>query len=97
MPSDLPRVPLRIDEDSKLKLEYIAFKNGRSLNRETKQLIMRYIDQFEKSHGKINLDAYCDYLQRRIVAENSNCFMRERCKCNDCRQRGGSHMYLRNR
>lgn len=97
MPSDLPRVPLRIEEDLKLKFEYIAFKNGRSMNKETRQLLLRHIEAFEKRFGEIKFEHYCDYLDRPVVAENGNCFLRGRCKCDTCQQRGGPNNYLRER
>lgn len=38
------------------KLNYIANYNGRSSNKELEQLVIKYIKDFEKEHGSINLD-----------------------------------------
>ena len=36
------------------KLKYIANENGRSTNREIEQLIIRYINDYEKNYGEID-------------------------------------------
>lgn len=97
MPSNLPRIPLRIEAELKMKLEYIAFKNSRSMNKETRQLLSRHVEQFEKRYGEIKFEHYCDCFDRPVVAENGYCFLRGRCKCDNCQQRGGKHSYLRKR
>lgn len=96
MPSDLPRLPLRLEEDAKVKLEYIAYRHGRSANKEIGNLLLRYIDQFEKKHGLIDVSCYCDYLNRPVACDNGICFLKAKCK-NDCQQCGGSSVYLRKR
>lgn len=96
MPSRLPRLPLRFEEDIKLKLEYIAFKNGRSSNKEIRNLLVRYIDQFEKTNGVINVGYYCKFHKRPIVCDNGVCFLKAKCSC-DCIQCGGTGDYLTKR
>lgn len=46
---------LRIDNELHYKLHYIAKYEGRSGNGQVIYLIRRYIEQFESSHGSIEL------------------------------------------
>ena len=46
---------LRIDNELHYKLHYIAKYEGRSGNGQVIYLIRRYIEQFERSHGSIEL------------------------------------------
>ena len=55
MASKLPVLGVRIEDDLKAKLKYIADYNGRSMNKEIEQLIIRHVRQFEKDNGKIDL------------------------------------------
>ena len=56
MPSKLPHYALRIPTETMNKLKYIATWNGRSANKEIEQLILKYIQQWEKKHGIITFD-----------------------------------------
>ena len=56
MKDNLPRYTLRIERDDLDKLAYIARYNGRSKNQEIEWLIRRHIREFEKKHGKIELE-----------------------------------------
>lgn len=56
MASTLPRFTLRTEREILDKIEYIAKYNGRSSNKEIEQLLIQHISQFEKEHGKINLE-----------------------------------------
>jgi hypothetical protein len=47
---------LRIDPDIHYKLHYISKYEGRSANGQVLYLIRKCIDEFEKSHGKIERD-----------------------------------------
>lgn len=47
---------LRIDAQLLRALKYIAEYEGRSANREIEVLIKRYIAEFEKKNGKIEID-----------------------------------------
>lgn len=55
MASKLPVLGVRIEDDLKEKLKYIADYNGRSMNKEIEQLIIKHIRQFEKDNGPIDL------------------------------------------
>ncbi|MFR0582759.1 Arc family DNA-binding protein [Limosilactobacillus mucosae] len=55
MASKYPMFGLRIPTELREKLKYIADYNGRSMNKEIEQLIIRHVDEFENNHGKINL------------------------------------------
>lgn len=48
--------PLRIDNDLKEKMKYVADYNGRSLNKEIEQLMKKAVAAFEQTHGEIPLD-----------------------------------------
>lgn len=50
------RFSLRIDEELLTKFTYIAEFNARSTNGELQTIIKKHISQFEKEHGKINLE-----------------------------------------
>lgn len=56
MKDNLPRYTLRISKNLLDKLGYVAEYEGRTKNKEIEQLIKRRITEFEKEHGKINLD-----------------------------------------
>lgn len=56
MPSKLPMFGLRIKPELLKKIKYIAAYNGRSANKEIEQLIIKHVDNFEKTNGKINID-----------------------------------------
>ena len=56
MKDHLPRYTLRISKNLLDKLGYVAEYEGRTKNKELEQLIKRRITEFEKEHGKINLD-----------------------------------------
>ena len=55
MASKLPVLGVRIEDDLKERLKYIADYNGRSMNKEIEQLIIRHVRQIEKDNGKIDL------------------------------------------
>ncbi len=46
---------LHIDRELHYKLHYISQYDGRSANGEVLYLIRKYIEEFEKIHGKIEL------------------------------------------
>lgn len=56
MPSNLPHYALRIPSTTMDKLKYIAYRNGRSANKEIEQLILKRIASWEKAHGPILFD-----------------------------------------
>lgn len=56
MPSKLPHYALRIPSETMNKLKYIAYRSGRSANKEIEQLIIRHIETWEKTHGPILFD-----------------------------------------
>lgn len=45
--------PLRLDDELREKLRYIAEQNSRSLNREIEYLVKQYVARYEKDHGPI--------------------------------------------
>lgn len=92
--SILKRQMLRIEEKLKIKLEYMAYRSGRSANKELRQILQQYIEQYEKRYGKITFDSHCNYLNRPVVADDGYCFLRMKCKVKSCQQRGGDEVYL---
>ncbi len=57
MKDNLPRYTLRVSKVMLDKLAYIAEYEGRTKNREIEQLIKRRIEEFEATHGKIDISA----------------------------------------
>lgn len=54
--SNLPRYTLRIPNSLQQKIKYTANFNGRSKNKEIETAIKRYINDFERLHGNIEID-----------------------------------------
>lgn len=46
----------RCEKETIKKLEFIAKENTRTRNQEMKHVIKKYIDEYEKEHGKIILE-----------------------------------------
>lgn len=55
MPSDLPIIKVRTQNENIIKMKTIAKYNNRSLSKEVEKLILDYIDDFETEHGKIEI------------------------------------------
>jgi len=53
-----PQSSVRIPKLTMDKLKYIADYNGRSMNKEVEQLILRHIARFEKKVGVIELEEF---------------------------------------
>ena len=47
---------LRVDGDILAKFRYVCGYVGRSANSQIIQLMLRFIADYEKKHGKINMD-----------------------------------------
>ena len=54
MPSDMPRVTLRIEQEYIDKLKVIADENERSLNQEIVFTLRQRIKEYEEQKGRIN-------------------------------------------
>lgn len=54
MPSDLPRITLRIEQEYIDKLKIIAEANERSLNQEITYTLKQKVKEYEETHGRIN-------------------------------------------
>lgn len=54
MPSELPRITLRIEKEYIDKLKAIAEENERSLNQEIVFTLKQRIKEYEEKNGKIN-------------------------------------------
>lgn len=55
MPSKRPITVLRLDDDVRRKLQYIADDNFRTVNAEVTRLILLHIADYERQHGAILL------------------------------------------
>ena len=53
---NLPRYTLRISESLQRKIKYTAIYNGRSKNKEIEIAIKRYLNDFERLHGNIEIE-----------------------------------------
>lgn len=54
MPSEMPRVTLRIEQEYIDKLKSIAEENERSLNQEIVYTLKQRIKEYEEQKGRIN-------------------------------------------
>ena len=54
MPSDLPRITLRMDKEFIDKINKIAERENRSTNQQITYIIKKYIEQYEKENGRLN-------------------------------------------
>ncbi|MBD5488357.1 MAG: Arc family DNA-binding protein [Lachnospiraceae bacterium] len=54
MPSDLPRITLRMDQEFINKINKIAESENRSTNQQITYIIKKYIEQYEQENGRIN-------------------------------------------
>jgi hypothetical protein len=54
MPSEMPRVTLRIEQEYIDKLKLIAEENERSLNQEIVYTLKQRIKEYEEQKGRIN-------------------------------------------
>lgn len=52
----MPRFTLRLEKSLQNKIKYTAGYNGRSQNKEIETAVKRYINDFERLHGNIQLE-----------------------------------------
>lgn len=55
MPSKRQMTVLRLDDDVRYKLQYIADDNFRTVNAEVTRLIVNHIAEYEREHGEIRV------------------------------------------
>lgn len=55
MENNFPRYTLRIPKNLHNKIQYTSSYNGRSKNKEIETAIKRYIMDFERVHGEIDI------------------------------------------
>lgn len=56
MTNEIAKFTLRTDSELMKKFRIVANYNARSANREMEVLIKNHVAEFEKKHGKIELD-----------------------------------------
>ena len=57
MEDKILRFTLRVDRRLFQKFRYVAESEGRSANKELEQFIKRHVAEYERQHGKIDLNA----------------------------------------
>lgn len=60
MEDKILRFTLRVDRRLFQKFRYVAESEGRSANKELEQFIKRHVAEYERQHGKIDLNANGD-------------------------------------
>lgn len=60
MPSQLPKFTFRVDSVTLEKLRYIADGNFRTVNKELEMLVKKYISEYERANGPIQLPKASD-------------------------------------
>lgn len=55
MASTLPKIVVRTDADTIIKIKHIAEKNQKSVSKEVERLILKHIWEYEKEHGEIQI------------------------------------------
>lgn len=54
MPSNLPRVTVRMEQETIDKLNKIAEQENRSTNQQIVHVLKKFIEQYEQEQGRIN-------------------------------------------
>ncbi len=54
MPSDLPRLTVRMEKELIDKVNILAKKETRSTNQQIIYILKKYIEQYERENGRIN-------------------------------------------
>lgn len=54
MPSNLPRLTVRMEQELIDKINKIAEKENRSTNQQITYIMKKYIEQYEREHGRTN-------------------------------------------
>lgn len=54
MPSDLPRLTVRMEKELINKVNILAKKEARSTNQQIIYILKKYLEQYERENGHIN-------------------------------------------
>ena len=54
MPSDLPRLTVRMEKELIDKVNILAKKESRSTNQQIVYILKKYVEQYEQDSGRIN-------------------------------------------
>ncbi len=54
MPSDLPRLTVRMEKELIDKVNILAKKESRSTNQQIVYILKKYVEQYEQDNGRIN-------------------------------------------
>lgn len=66
MPSNLPVLRMRTNDENIIKIKTIAKYNKRSVSKEMEMILEKHITEFEKEHGKIEI---CTMSPNEIVED----------------------------
>lgn len=64
MPSKLPSITVRMERINHRKFAYIAYMNGRSASKESRQVLLQHISRFEENNGPITLKQLEEFEER---------------------------------
>jgi hypothetical protein len=64
MPSKLPSITVRMERINHRKFAYIAYMNGRSASKESRQILLQHINKFEDDNGPITLEQLEEFEDR---------------------------------
>ncbi|CQR74126.1 hypothetical protein SOV_22530 [Sporomusa ovata DSM 2662] len=70
MTTKLPMVGVRLEKLAHRKFNYISYMNGRSASKEGRQILLRYIEQYEKKNGEITLEQL-QQLEERLRGQDT--------------------------
>lgn len=54
MPSDLPRLTVRMEKELIDKVNILSKKESRSTNQQIVYILKKYVEQYEQDNGRIN-------------------------------------------
>lgn len=54
MPSDLPRLTVRMEKELIDKVNILAKKESRSTNQQIIYILKKYLEQYEQENGRVN-------------------------------------------
>lgn len=54
MPSNLPRLTLRMEQELIDKINRLAEQENRSVNQQITYIVKKYVEQYEKENGRVS-------------------------------------------
>ena len=76
MPSDLPRLTVRMEKELIDKVNILAKKESRSTNQQIVYILKKYVEQYENLYGEIKIEKQEEEeLSKNIKIKNSKNFI----------------------